>query len=66
MRFEHPTQIGGPSEQRCVGDRDGVWVELPSGPHWMAPDVARVLARALASAADECVAARAAAPRRWR
>lgn len=43
---------------RSTGDADGVWLHLPTGLVWMAPDAAESLAACLTRAAADCKAAR--------
>jgi len=51
-------QITAMHGHRSMGDADGVWLHLPIGLVWMAPDAAESLAGCLTRAAADCKAAR--------
>lgn len=55
-------QITAMHGHRSTGDAEGVWLRLPTGLVWMAPDAAEELAACLTRAAADCKAARLAAP----
>lgn len=55
-------QITAMQGHRSTGDADGVWLQLPTGLVWMAPDAAEFLAGCLTRAAADCKAARLATP----
>lgn len=55
-------QITAMQGHRSTGDAEGVWLQLPTGLVWMAPDAAESLAGCLTRAAADCKAARLATP----
>jgi glyoxylase-like metal-dependent hydrolase (beta-lactamase superfamily II) len=47
----------------ATGDALGVWLALPCGLVWMAPDAAEALASALSRAAADCITTRLVTPK---